>query len=40
MGDLDISQVVFRGIEEELGIKKTQLKSDTLRFYESFYETL
>ena len=38
-GAPDISKTVFRGIHEELGIKEIQLKSDTLRFYESFYET-
>jgi len=38
-GAPDISKAVFRGIQEELGIKEIQLKSDTLRFYESFYET-
>lgn len=38
-GVLDLSKAAVRGIEEELGIEPTQLKSDTLRFYESFYET-
>lgn len=35
----DLSKATFRGIREELGIKDNQLKSDTLRFYETFYET-
>lgn len=35
----DLSKAAVRGIEEELGIEPTQLKSDILRFYESFYET-
>lgn len=38
-GAPDLSKAALRGIEEELGIKPTQLKSDTLHFYETFYET-
>lgn len=35
----DVIKCVWRGISEELGISERQLKKDTLRFYESFYET-
>ena len=35
----DLRKCVLRGISEELGIPDRELKTDTLRFYETFYET-
>lgn len=35
----DLPMCVFRGSMEELGIGQRQLKQDTLRFYDAFYET-
>ena len=35
----DLRNCVSRGISEELGIADRELKTDTLRFYETFYET-
>ncbi len=35
----DLPMCVFRGSMEELGISQRQLKQDTLRFYDAFYET-
>ena len=35
----DLLKCVWRGIREELGLSDRQLKKDTLKFYESFYET-
>ena len=38
-GNPDILKCVLRGINEELGLTQRQLKLDTLRFYDTFYET-
>ena len=38
-GGPDLRKCVLRGISEELGITERDLKIDTLRFYEAFYET-
>ena len=35
----DLRKCVLRGISEELGITDRELKADTMRFYEAFYET-
>lgn len=36
---VDFSLCVKRGIKEELGIKKGMYKSDTIKFYDCFFET-
>ena len=38
-GTPDIIKGIWRGINEELGITERQIKKDTLRLYETFYET-
>lgn len=38
-GRPDLRKCVLRGISEELGIAERELKIDTLRFYDTFYET-
>ena len=35
----DLLKCIWRGVREELGLTDRQLKKDTLKFYESFYET-
>ena len=38
-GNPDLVKCVYRGVNEELGITEWQLKTDTLHFYDAFYET-